>query len=161
VDSKHSDFENVDESESKEIEIVEGLRTTEAQGGPCHQIGGGAPQKQIKTWARDLKGQDDRTIPEGWKIKGEVLRKRKEKDICLTSYTSWCHQWWARIEKDEGNFNREVKMEKERREEENLRRVQKTETTKTMKKMFIQKNFPNFENSPGGSCLYQFLVMRN
>jgi hypothetical protein len=61
----HSDVENVDGSES-----------TEAQGGPCHQIGGGAPQKQINTRARDLKSRDDRTIPEGWKIKKR--RKKKE-----------------------------------------------------------------------------------
>ena len=40
----HADVENSDEGESKETEIVEELRTTEAQGGPCHQIVGGTPE---------------------------------------------------------------------------------------------------------------------
>ena len=132
----HSDVENVDESE-----------TTEAKGGPCHHIGGGAPQKQINTRARDLKSQDDGTIPEGWKMKREERKMRKEKGICLTSYTAW----WTRVEKDERKFIREVKKGEERKEEENLRKEQKTEETKKMRKMFVRKFFPNCENSPGGS----------
>ena len=110
----------------------------------------GAPRKQINTRARDLtnlKSQDDKTIPEGWKVKREERRKRKERDICLTSYTAW----WSRMEKDERKFNREVKKEKEKREEENLKKIKKKEETKKMKKVFIQKFFPNCENSPGGT----------
>ena len=45
-------------------------------------------------------GRDDyNIIQEGWKQKQkrEERKKRKEKDICLTSYNAW----WTRVEKEE------------------------------------------------------------
>ena len=116
------------------------------RGGHVTILVGGAP-KQINTRARDLKSQDDKAIPEGWKVKREERKKRKEKDICLTSYTAW----WTRVEKDERKFIREVKKGEERKEEEIQRKNQKIEETKKMKKIFIRKFFPTCENSPGGS----------
>ena len=80
-------------------------------------------------------------------MKREERKKKKEKDICLTSYTAW----WTRVEKDERKFIREVRKIEERKEEEIQRKNQKIEETKKMKKIFIRKFFPTCENSPGGS----------
>ena len=55
------------------------MKDTEAQGGPCHQTGGGGAPETNKYLAGDLKNlksQDDKTIPEGWKVKREERRKR-------------------------------------------------------------------------------------
>ena len=108
---------------------------------------GGAPPEQINTRARDLKSQDDKAIPEGWKVKREERKKKKDKDICLTSYTAW----WTRVEKDERKFLREVRKTEERKEDEIQRKIKKMEETKNKKKIFIQKFFPTCVNSPGGS----------
>ena len=55
------------------------------------------------------------------------------------------------MEKEERKFNREVKKETERREEEKLSKIRKTEETKKMKKDFVKMFFPNCINSPGGT----------
>ena len=132
---------------NSDVENVDVKDAMEAKGGPCHHFGGGAPPKQINTRARDLKSQDDKAIPEGWKVKREERKKKKDKDICLTSYTAW----WTRVEKDERKFLREVRKTEERKEDEIQRKIQKIEETKKKKKIFIQKFFPTCVNSPGGS----------
>ena len=55
------------------------------------------------------------------------------------------------MEKDKRKFISEVKKGEERKEEEILRKEQRTEETKKMKKRLIREFFPNCENSPGGS----------
>ena len=99
-----------------------------------HQLGGGAPLKQINTRACDL---SDRSK------KREERRKKNGNNICLTSYTAW----WYRIEKEERKFYKEVEKDNMRREEMKKRLEEKREK----KESFVKKFFPTCESSPGGT----------
>jgi hypothetical protein len=64
-------------------------------------------------------------------------------DYCLTSYTAW----WRRIEKEERNFDKEVRknnLERRKKDEEK-------EERRKVKEAFVRKFFPASCNSPGGT----------
>ena len=87
-------------------------------------------------------GRDEETVvQEGWKRKKEERKKRKDKDICLTSLNAW----WTRVEKEERKFYREVLKE------ENEKKFKKIEDVRKKKENFVRKFFPNYKNSPGGT----------
>ena len=86
-------------------------------------------------------------VQEGWKREEEERKKRKDKDICLTSLNAW----WKRVEKEERKFYREVLKETSKREEENEKKSKKIEDVRKKKENFVRKFFPNCKNSPGGT----------
>ena len=172
VETRNDSTDPVLEEGREDETVPEGWKS-ETTGGPSHHLGEGAPLDQINTRACDLGSQDkdDKPVPkgwkrtdsteplpnegrdeetvvqEGWKRKREERKKRKEKDICLTSLNAW----WTRVEKEERKFYREVLKETTKREEEIEKKSKKIEDVRKKKETFIRKFFPNCKNSPGGT----------
>ena len=64
----------VQKSKDENLVGIEAVQV-ETAGGPCHQLGGGAPLNQINTRACDhtSQNQDDEPIPKGWKKEEEKV----------------------------------------------------------------------------------------
>ena len=73
---------------------TENANTELCQGGPCHQSGGGAPLKQINTWA-------------------SVLRKKKPAKPQSVMNLAWLSYWWKRMEREAVRDNTMMKEKKE------------------------------------------------